>query len=302
VNRRTEDSLQRGIEYFRQAIEKDPAYPMAHVGLADAYNLLGFFSYREPREVFPRARAAAQRALEIDADTAEAHVSLAYVSFYHDWSWKEAEASFRRGLELDPGYAQGYLWSANLHSARGRFEEALATVGRGLALDPLSLALNSASGWVLYFQRRHEDSLANLGRALEMEPTFAPALLYRSWTHLALERTAEAIDDLERAARSSGMTAITDPTLAYAHARTGDTVAARARLEAVHASRTRRHVPAYLIALAHDALGERETAFEWMARAVEERDHWLVFIDVDPRFDPLRTDPRFEAIRRALSL
>jgi TolB-like protein/Tfp pilus assembly protein PilF len=302
ANRRTEDSLRRGREFLNDAIAKDPTYALAHVGLADVNNLLGYFSYQAPGVAFPRAKAAARYALELDPQLGEAHTSLGYAHLYHDWDWAASEREFLLGIELSPSYLQAHLWYLNVLTARRRFEEALAQGAKCLELDPLSLIANLSIGWVLYFMREYARSAAEFEKGREMDPTFAPTRLNLGWTYLQMGRHAEAVGEFEAAAQLAAQTPTMVLTLAHGVAAAGDRARARVLLDAVLAQDRERYVPSYLAAIACEALGERERAWEWLERAVAERSHWLVMLDLEPRFDPFRDDPRWGGIRRAVGV
>jgi TolB-like protein/tRNA A-37 threonylcarbamoyl transferase component Bud32 len=302
LTRRTEEALLNAADYFRNAIDLDPTYTLAHVGLADVHNLLGYWSYRAPLETFPRGKAAARRALELDPDAGEAHISLAYALHYHDWDWEGAAREYRRGIELNPTYPQGHLWKLNLHTARKEFAEALREVDHSIELDPLSVVCAASKGWVLYFMRDF-DAAIDVGRkALELDRHSGPAHLWLSWPHVAKGQFDDAFRELDAARESLGDAALLQLTLANAHACAGDHARARDILGRVLGQRGQRHVPADFVAMAFMALGEPETAWEWLERAVGERAHWLVFLQAEPRFDGFRGDPRFEELRRRVGI
>ena len=302
VGRRTDEAVRRGIEYLRQAIELDPTYALAHAGLADAYNLCGYWTLMAPRDAFPRARAAAQKALEIDPGLGEARVSLGYVHLYHDWDWAASEREFRRALELCPGYPQAHLWYLNLLSARGRFEEAIAEAARARELDPLSLIINNSVGWAYYYKRDYERSIVAMRSGHELDTTFAPSRLWSGYPLMQMGRYREALEEFEAAARHGMHGPLAQGAIAHALALTGETDRAREILRELEDQRRDRYVPAYEIAIVLGALGETDRAFEWLNVALEDRAHWLVFLDVEPRFDSLRSDPRFEEIRRGVGV
>ncbi len=302
ANRRTEESLRRGREHFNDAIARDPSYALAHVGLADVYNLLGYISGQAPGVVFPRAKAAARYALELEPQLGEAHISLAYVHLYYDWDWAASDREFLRGIELNPSYPQSHLWYANLLAARRRFEEALTQGGRCLELDPLSPIANLSQGWVRYFMHDYEQSAADLEKGRDVDPTFSPSRLFLGWTYLQMGRHADAVGEFEAAAQHAAHTPTTVLTLAHAAALGGDPARARSLYDEVLAQERERYVPSYLAAMVCEALGERERAWDWLERAVADRSHWLVFMDVEPRFDPFRSDSRWEWMRRAVGV
>jgi len=302
LTRRTEEALLNAADYFRHAIDLDPTYALAYVGLSDVHNLLAYWGYRAPAEAFPRSRAAARRALELDAGVGEAHISMAYSLHYHDWDWEAAEAEYRRGVELSPSYFQGHLWYLNLLSAASRFDEALEHNARCCELDPLSVVGAASEGWVRYFMRDFDGSIAVTRKALELDPHFGPGRLWYSWPYLATGRYDEAFRELEAARTTMGDTILLQLTLSYASARAGNHALGRETLNRSLAQRGQRHVQPDLVAMTYLALGERDAAWEWLERAVTERAHWLVFLDVDSRFDGFRDDPRFAELRRRVGI
>jgi serine/threonine protein kinase len=288
--RRTGSAVLRGIEYFQQAIEIDPGYARAYAGLADSYNTLGFYSYLPPKKSFQKAREAGVKALSMDKDLAEAHVSLGYMHHYYDWDVVEAARHFQRGLDLNPSYPLTYQWYFNVLLTTGRGEEALATCQKGLKLDSLSVFSHVAEGWVYIFRREYDQAVETLLVAQEMDPTYPLARLWCGWAFLQKGMYEDAIVEFETARRNDSPPAMTDAHLASAYALKGDEEMARTLLGRL---RSHAYVSPYFVALALTSLDDPEGAFEELEWAYEERSHWLVFLGVDPRLDALRGDPRF---------
>jgi tetratricopeptide (TPR) repeat protein len=301
-NRRTEETLRRGIDYFNKAIEIDPTWALAYAGLADSYGILGFYFYLPPNEVFPRAKAAAERALELDEHLTEAYALLGYTELYHEWNWSKAEADFLRTLEHNPNSSDGHRYFANYLTARGRVDEAAEEIVKACRLDPLSLINSAAVGWVFYFRREFGRAIEELRKTQDMDRTFALGRLYKAWSLLQAQRLDEALVEFEKADTLAGRVPLTVAFLAHARAVAGDCDEARRLLDELTAKSKRRYVSPLLIALVHLGLGNTEATFEWLERACEERAHWLVFLDMDPRFDPIRSDPRFESLRQRVGL
>jgi serine/threonine-protein kinase len=296
-HKRTEDGIRKAIDHFRRAIEADPAYAEAHAGLADGYAVLGFYSIVPPGDAFPRAKAAAQRALAIDPQLAEARAPLAYATHYYDWRFDEAEAEYRRAIRERPNYAISHLDYGNLLTARGRFEEALAEFDEACRLDPLSLIVQTSRGWAYYFARRFEEAVRDETKGLELDPTFAVGLRIRGMSLEKLGRFDEAVEDLTRAAEHAGSTLFsTDVARALANAGRRDE--ARRLLERLEAGSGQRYVGPYGLASAYLALGETEKAVTLLQEALRQRSHWLTLLAIDPKFDELRGDPSFERIVR----
>ncbi|HXY29153.1 MAG TPA: protein kinase [Gemmatimonadaceae bacterium] len=298
-NQRTSDSLLKSVGCFERAIAEAPTYALAHAGLADAYNMLGFYEHLPPRDAFPRAQAAARHALALDDKLGEAHAALAYSQFYFDWKFADAEQSLTRATELNPGYAIAYHYLGNLMASRQRFDESAAAFRKALTLDPLSLIINSGYSWSLYQAGRYEDALDQAGRALELDARFMLAHFWYGLILLALGRSGESIAPLERAVELSSRAAFVVASLAYALAKTGDSTRARTLLEEVTSAK-HAYVPSFDVALVYLALGETQPAVQNLERALEERSHSLVFLGSDARVAPLLSDPRVQAIRRVV--
>ena len=294
-HQRTKDSLTRAAEAFEQATVLAPRYAQAFSGLADAYAVMGFYDYLPPSEAFPRAREAARRALAVDPRLAEAHASLGYVALYYDWNWTEAEAAFQRAIALNPSYSIGHQWYGNYLTARGRFDEAAAAMRRAQEVDPLSLVASAALGWVQFYRRDYAAAVAQCRRTLELNPEFSLAHLWAGWAQEVAGRHAEAVAHLTEAVRLSSDAAVALASLGRAQALAGDPGAARQTLAELHRAHGA-YLPAYELAKLHLALGDRDEAFVWLRRALAERSHSIVFLDVDPQLDLLRDDPRFAAL------
>ena len=300
-NKRTPKDIEEAIGFFEQAIAKDPEHALAWAGIADAWNVLGYYSVRAPQEAFSRAEEAAERALAIDPDLAEAHCSLAFARLFYRWDWAGAERSFLRTFELDADYATGHHWYAEYLSFRGRHEEAIAEARTAVELDPLSRILRTILAWTFYYARRYDEAIAQLEEALELDPNFAPA---EFWLALAYERRGEgerARSILEKASSVAGGV-LNRATLGRVYAALGETEGAQRVLAELGEASLEGYVPASFIAAIHCAGGDREEAFRWLERALEERDNWLVFLGIDPIWDDLRPDPRFAALLAEVGL
>lgn len=294
--RRTAEGFNKGIEYFQQAIEKDPNYGLAYAGLADCYNMLGAFGFGAlpPQEYMPRARAAAMRALEIDPDLGEAHASLAVAKFYYDRDWAGTESEFRRAIQLNPSYAIARHYYALYLAAMGRHDEAIAEIKRAQALDPLSLSISATVGRILYFARQYDQAIEQLHKTLEMDPNFFLAHSYLGWVYRQQEMYEEAIAELEKALEvSGGHPGVLSP-LGHTYALAGKRAEAQKILEHLTELSKRIYVPSSLIAGVYIGLGEREVMFKWGERACDERSGLVVYNNVEPMLDSLRPDPRFQ--------
>jgi serine/threonine-protein kinase len=300
-NKRTEAAVKKAIEYFQQAIESDPGYAMAYVGLADSYNILGYYAMLPPKESFPKTKAAALRALELDNTLGEAHTSLGNAICYYDWDWLAAEKEFKRALELNPRYPVAHLWYAFFLTGRGHHAEALSHARQAEQLDPLSVLVMALVGWLAYYARKYDEAMEQCQKAIEMDPSFAPA---HSWLSMALEqrgRYQEAIEESQKAVTFSGGSPHYRASLAYAYAVSGGVDEAYKVLDELNGLSGRMYVSPYYRAEIHAGLGERKEALAWLEKAYEERANLLVFLQVEPRLDPLRDDPQFQDLLRRMN-
>jgi len=298
-NKRTEDGLRRGIEYFRQAIEADPDYAVAQVGIADSWAVLGFHAIAPPGEAFPRAKAAASRALEIDPSLAEARDPLAYALHYYDWKWTASEREFRRCLEEAPQDATAHMHYAGLLTALGRFTEALEEWRRAQKLDPLSLINRAATGWFFYLVRRYEDAIREAQKTLEMDPTFAFARRVMGLACQKIARESQAIEELQKAVEFSGGSTQFLADLGHAYATSGRQAEARRTLGELEGISKSRYVSPYSMAALRLALEDCDSAFESLENAFSERSLGMTYLKLDPNLDDLRGDSRFaDLVRR----
>jgi TolB-like protein/Tfp pilus assembly protein PilF len=295
-NKRTEAGLRKGAELFEQAIARDPTYVLAHVGLADSFGVLGYYDHLPPLEVFPKARAAALRALDLDRTCAEAYASLGYVRLYHDWNWREAEEAIQRALALNPRYSTAILYHGNFLVVMGRPLEGRRVFEDAGRVDPLSLIISAGVGWALYYARRYDDAIVAFRATIDLEAGFYLAHLWLGLTYAAAGRFEESASELQMATALSGRTPITVAALARTYARAGDRAACRSLLEELTGISRRRYVPPYEMAMVYEGLDEPDRAFDLLARAVADRSHSLALMGVDPRVDRLRGDTRLDAL------
>jgi eukaryotic-like serine/threonine-protein kinase len=302
-NKRTPEDLKRGIEFFNQAIEKDPHYTLAYAGLADSYYLLAgtAFAALAPGEAFPKANAAALKALELDDSLAEAHTSLATI-LVNEWDWGGAAKEFKRSIELNPGYATARHWYAFYLTALGRLEEAIREGQRAQELDPLSVIINRDLGLIYYYARKPDRAIEQYCKSLELDPNFA-------LTHQALGRAyllkgmrEDALAALRLAAALSSDSVAMCAALAHALAETGSVVEARKILADLIERSRRSYVSPTNIAVVYAGLGENDQAMEWLEKALAEHNAGLMMLKVHPVFDPLRSDPRYQDLLRRIGL
>jgi serine/threonine-protein kinase len=301
-NRRTREAIAAAIRHFEDAIAADPRYALAYTGLADSYALHVDYRSVPVAEGFARATAYARRAIELDDSLAEAHTSLAWCLFIHDWRWDEAEREFRRAIELDPRYATAHQWFAFLLSVRGAFDEAIAEGHAATELDPASVSARRSLGYVYYYARRWADARRHLERAIAMNPTAEETYRVLGLVHAVAGEHAEAERALREAVTMPESGSYTRATLAYALARAGRVGEARAILDDLRWEGTRGYVSPVAMATVLIGLGELEEALDWATRSVEERRGWLVYLRVNPLLDPLQGHPRFEELGRRLGL
>jgi tetratricopeptide (TPR) repeat protein len=301
-NKRTEPDLLQAITFFQDALRSDPGYVKAYTGLADTYAVLALLEFMPPKEAFPEARAAVERALALDADLVDAHTSLGLIHFQYDWAWPEAEAEFRRAIEINPGYAPAHHFYADLLKARGRFAEATAQIEQAQELDPLSLAINTGVGHVYYLARQYDRAIEQYQRAVDLDPGFMATHLWFGRPFLEKGMYAEAISELETAVRLSGESTVALAMLGHGLASAGRTSEALNILEQLRQRAEVQYVPSYWIAVIYNGLRDRDQVMAWMRRAFEERSSWLVWSNVEPRFEWIRSDPEFAALMREMRL
>lgn len=295
-NRGTEAALHQAVALFNQAIEKDPLYARSYAGLADAFVLLGMHTYLDPGLAYRHARTAAQRALELEPELADAHASLGLIAFVHDWDAQAAEQHLNRAVELDPASATARHHYARLLSARGRHEEAIAQARAAAELEPLSVAAAVQLATALNLSGNSKDGIAQLEKTREIYPDEFRVHYNLSFALASAGREEEALVAAQEAVRIGGLTMFSLGVLGFAQARAGLADEARAILAKMEAAAAERYVCPFDIAVIHAALDQRDAAFRWLAQALKMRDHAMLFAEVDPALASLREDPRFDTI------
>ncbi|HXU09072.1 MAG TPA: tetratricopeptide repeat protein, partial [Blastocatellia bacterium] len=299
-NKRTEDGLLQGVEYFRKAIEVDPEYAPAYAGLADCYNMLVVYGINQPKEAFPKAKEAATEALKIDDTLAEARTSLAFIKHRWDWDRVGAEKEFQLAIRYKPGYAPAHQWYSSYLVAMGRFDEAIAEAKRAEELEPLSFISNSHLGWILFLAGKNDEAIAHCRRLLEVDPNFFPALRYLGLAYEQKGMHKEAIAEFAKGVKLSASPLMIS-LLGHAYAVSGNKAEAR-RILAELDQQKQRYVSPYTVATIYAGLGDRDQAFKWLEKAFEERDIWLMNLAVDPQLTPLRADRRFADLLKRIGL
>ncbi len=301
-NKRTNQSLARAIGYFGQAVQHDSRYALAYAGLADSYSILGATIYGSLStvEAAGKAKEAAEKALALDPQLAEAQTSLATVKFNYDWDWSGAESDFRRAIQLDPNYATAYQRFSLYLMAMGRVQSSLEQIDRARQLDPLSISINFSDGWRLYLARQYANAAQQLRDTLEMDPSNGLVHLILGQTYEYMGNTEAALTEFREAARLSPGTPLMTAGLAAAYARSGNRPEALKLLASLSVQAQHEYVSPYYIAVVYAALGESSQALDWLDKAYADRSNGMVFLKMDPDLDPLRSNPRFKAIQKKL--
>ena len=292
----------KAIDFFNQAIALDPLYGLAYSSVADAYRRLPITSDVPATDAFPKSRAAALRALEIDDELAEAHTWLGFIKMWFEWDWAGAESEMQRGIALDPQSGYARMAYQHLLTQTGRHQEALAEGTSAIDLEPLSLIVNANHGWALFVAGRVEEAIAQTEKTLDLYPYFWVAHLNRGKLHVATAEYAQALRSFQKAHELSGGNTEALSMSGYASALAGDESTGRKMLEALRSRAPNRYTPPYNIAVILNGLGETEDALEWLERAVAERDVHVVFLKRDTKWEAYRQKPRFKRILKRLSL
>jgi len=301
-NKGSEEGCQKAIEYFQQALDKDPSYALAYAGLADTYSLLlSAFGWFPPQEAIPKAKAAALKALEIDERLPEPHVALGYASLAYDWDWPTAGKHFQQAIALNPAYPTAHVWYSEYLVVLGRTDEGLAEAKRALDLDPVSLLVNRNMARQLYLAGRFDRAIEQSRKMLEMDPGF-PLAHWQLGTAYAIKGMyGEALAELEKYAALSGRSPLALSYVGYALARSGERSQALRIVDELQALSKRKYVYSISIARVYVGLSEKDQAIAWLEKAYQERS-FVYLLKVDPTWDPLRSDRRFQDLLRRIGL
>jgi serine/threonine protein kinase len=300
-NKWTQADFKRAADFFTQAAQKDPRYALSYAGLADAYSVLGDAGYLPPSEAWPKAKAAAMQALEIDDTLSEAHTSLGLVKEHFEWDWTGAEREFRRAIELNPNSATAHHWYGGYLANMGRSEEGLRETRKAQELDPLSLIINTTLAKQLYLAGKNDQAVEQLRKVLDIDSKFAPARPLLEEVYAGMGKQKEAVAEREKILSLSG-----SPELAASieedFSKGGYKGVLQSWLDGLTEISKYGYISPYSIAQAYMRMGEKEKTFSWLEKAYEEHDSGLVSLAVEPMFDPIRSDPRFKDLLRRMKL
>lgn len=301
-NKRTEEGMKRGLDYFKEAIETDPGYALAYAGLADSYNLLARYSYLSPEDAMPKAIAAAQKAIEIDSMLGEAYTSLAFAKRYYEYDWQASEEAFKKAIDFNPGYATAHHWYAIHFAMLGKHDESIAEIKRAQELDPLSIIINTNVAWIYYFARQYDQAIKQFKKTIDMDSNFAVAHLRLGRTYMQKGMYEEALAEFQEAITLSGGSTDMIAALAHAQAVSGRKNLAEQTLQQLIEIAKEKYVSTYEIAIIYLGLDQKEHALDLLEKSYDERSSYLVYLRVDPRLDPLRSDSRFETLLKKMNL
>jgi serine/threonine protein kinase/Tfp pilus assembly protein PilF len=300
-NKWTEADFKKAADFFTQAVQRDSRYALSYAGLADTYSLLGDAGYLAPSEAWPKAKAAAMQALEIDDTLPEAHTSLGLVKEHYDWDWPGAEREFKRAIELNPASATAHLWYGDFLSNSGHLEEGMREIKRAQELDPMSLIINTMMGWQYYLSRQYDQAVDQLRKVLDIDQKFAPARRILEGVYSQMGKHKEAVAEREKFVSLSG-----SPELAASieedFAKSGYNGVLKGWLDGMMVISKHGYVSSYDIAEIYARMGEKEKTLTSLEKAYEEHDSGLVSLAVDPLFDSVRVEPRFRDLLRRLKL
>jgi TolB-like protein/Flp pilus assembly protein TadD len=298
-----EEDIDKSIDYYKQAIALDPNYALAYVGLANSYATLGsVLGFRSPRETFPRSKEFAIKALELDPNLAEAHYALATYRVNYEWNWREGEQELKRALELNPNYAQAHSGYGSYHQIFGRLDDAIAERKICAKLDPLSPQSVANVGYPYYYARQYDEAISHYRASLELDPRYSWSHLWIGQAYLQKGMYKEAIDEINQAIVLSGGDIRAKATLGYAYALAGQRDEALKQLAELQRASKDRYVSPYFVALVQIGLHDDDQAFSSLQKAVEEHHPYLTLIRVEPVFDRLRPDPRFQSLLQRIGL
>jgi len=301
-NKRTLEALRKSKDYYQRAIDQDPTYALAYVGLAEVFALSGEYDVLPPQESAPRATAAAVRALEIDNDLSEAHATLAYVKWIYDRDFIAAEREFKLAIELNDNYATAHQWYGEYLYSIERHDEAMIEIKKAQTLDPLSLMIKTAVGMAHHMAREYDPAAEQFRQVIEIDANFARAHTRLGLVYVEKKRYAEAVAEIQKGVELSGGNTLAVASLGHAYAVSGNRSEAEKLLNELKQRAKQKYVPSFGIALIYTGFGDKDEAFEWLQKSYDEHDPYLVFlIKIEPRLDSLRDDPRFADLMQRMN-
>jgi len=300
-NKRTDAGLKKGLEYFRDAIHLDPAFSEAYVGVADSYATLGLYAVLPPKQAFPAAKDAGSRALQMDSTLAAAHATLGFIYFYYEWNPSLSAGEFQQALKANPHYAMAHSWYAESLAARGQYSEAAAEAERALQDDPLSMIIGSNAGWTYALAGQYDRAVETLKKAMEIDPTFPRTHFRLGQVYEQRGEYALAISEFEQAVHLAEDDPYYEGSLGHGYGASGNLQQARRVLEKLQDRAKHQYVPPYAIAVVYAGMGNRDEAFHWLQKALEDRSTSMVFLRSDPEFAALRSDPRFSQLSKTVA-
>jgi len=300
--RRHEGGLQKGLEFFQQAIARDPLYALAYVGIADSFGSFGLFSFIRPKEAYPRAKAAAKKALEIDPELGEAYASLGWISMLYDWDWQTAEKEFQHAIMTNPYYTPAHIWYGMCLAITGRFDESIAEMKKARELDPLEPMVNAFLAWSLYMARRFDEAIEQNRKVIAMDPNYSIVYWYQAMACAARKLWDEAIASSQKHVKLSKGAAFALATLGFVYGSAGMRDEALNALERLIALSKDRYVSPFHQAFIYVGLGEKEQALENMEKAYLDRESMIVYLGTLPLLDSVRSEPRFKVLLKKMNL
>jgi serine/threonine-protein kinase len=301
-NKRTQEGLNRSIDYFKDALEKDPAYAQAYAGIADSYNTLARSNLLQPQEAYPKAKAAVTKALEIDETLAEAHSSLAVVKMDFEWDLPGAEREFKRAISLNPSYAGAHQWYGLLLVARGQTEEALAEMKRAHELDPVSLIVDLGLAGLYIYKRRYDEAIAHLEKTRDLHPEAPQPDSNLAYIYELQGMKDEAVAAYLKSRTLAGDSAERIAAFKAAYTSSGWKGYLQKRIDEITAQeKQKKYVSAFSVSLLYTLMDDKKRALTWLEKAYDERNYRLLFIKIDPRLDSLRSEPRFMDLLKRVS-
>ena len=301
--KRNEIGVRKAIEYFEQAIERDPNYPLAYAGLALSYSLLPLYSSSPPKDAILKAKEIALRALQIDEALPEAHASLGFIKTWYDWDWEGAESRYKRAIELNPGYANAHQWYSFCLMFRARFDEAIKEIEKALELDPVSVVINRDLGIVYYYATQFDHALEVLKRAAEMDPSQIYIHFHLGAAYFSKSMYEEALIEYQKEREvSRGAYTWVETYIALTYPQMGRTDEAQKVLDNVLERSKHKYVSPFVLACLHIVVGKNDEGFKLLNKAYEEHDQWLCWLKISPLFDSVRSDPKYNAILKKMNL